>query len=110
MPLVDDDMSVFFCPDFTTSWTRLAGVDDSGASYGAATFAAIQGVQDVEALQGYALSADTEITYPADAVTLKSGQLLTQAGSATVWRVRRDPQRSGDGATTTALIGLAPAA
>ena len=110
MSLVDDDMSVFFSADFATSWTRLAGVDDHGDYVAAATFDAIQGVQDVEALQGYALSADTEITYPTEAVTLKEGQHLTQAGSATVWRVRREPQRSGDGATTTALIGLAPTA
>lgn len=102
--LVDDDMSVFFNPDFASEWTRLSGV-----GVAAVPFPAIRGVQDVEALQGFALNAETEITYITGDVDLRDQQLLQVAGSATVWRVQGEPVRTGDGATSTARIGLAPA-
>ena len=105
MLLVDDDMSVFFNADFASTWTRLA--DEFGVT--AVPFLAIRGVQDVEALQGYAQSADHELSYITADVDLREGQQLTEAGSATVWRVRQEPQRTGDGATSTVLIGQAPA-
>ena len=101
--MVDDDMSVFFNADFCATWTRLVGVDCAVVQ-----FPAIRGVQDVEALQGYALNAETEITYITDDVELKEKQLLQEAGSATVWRVQGNPVRTGDGAISTARIGPAP--
>ena len=103
MPMVDDDPVVFFNADFVTHWTRLAGADVAAVS-----FPAIHGVQDAEGLQGYALTADSEITYITGDVDLHEGQLLTQSGSATTWRVRREPLRTGDGMTSTVLIGQAP--
>jgi hypothetical protein len=101
--MVDDDMAVFFGADFATTWTRLVGADCS-----LVPFPAIHGVQDVEAMQGYVLNAECEITYITGDVDLKDKQLLQQSGSATIWRVQGDPVRGGDGATSTARIGKVP--
>lgn len=103
MLVIDDDMGVFFNADFCADWVRLVGVDCP-----AVQFPAIHGVQDVEALQGYALSADHELCYVTASVDLKEGQQLQELGNATIWRVRRDPQRTDDGMTSTVLIGKAP--
>lgn len=100
---VDDDMTVFFNTDFTSTWTRLAGI---GAA--AVQFFAIRGVRDVDALQGYTFNAETEIMYITADVDLHDQQQLQEAGKATVWRVQGDPVRTIDGATSTARIGLAP--
>ena len=101
--LVDDDMTVFFNADFASTWTRLVGVGCASVQ-----FLAIHGVQDVEALQGYALSADHELSYITADVDLAEGQLLQAQGNPTLWRVRSEPQRTVDGATSTVLIGKAP--
>lgn len=101
--LGDDDMTVFFNSDFASTWTRLVGVD-----CGSVQFPAIRGVQDVEALQGYALSADHELSYITGDVNLSAGQLLQEQGKPDLWRVRAEPLRTADGATSTVLIGLAP--
>lgn len=102
--LVDDDMTVFFNADFCATWTRLAGAVEA-----AVQFPAIRGVQDVDALQGYALNAEHELTYITADVDLQDQQLLQETGSATVWRVQGEPVRTVDGATSTARIGPAPA-
>lgn len=102
--LGDDDLgTVFFGPDFASTWTRLADAENA-----AVQFPAIRGVEDVEGLQGYALSADHELTYITGDVDLHEGQTLQQLGSAAIWRVRREPQRTVDGATSTVLIGASP--
>lgn len=101
--LMDDDMTVFFNADFSSPWTRLAGV-----GHALVQFPAIRGVQDVEALQGYTLSADHELSYITSDVDLAEGQTLQQQGSNVLWRVRAAPQRTADGATSTVLIGQAP--
>lgn len=101
--LVDDDMTVFFSADFCSTWTRLVGAD-----CGLVQFPAIHGVQDVDALQGYALSADHELSYITADVDLREGQLLQEQGKPAVWRVRKEPVRTADGLTSTALIGKAP--
>lgn len=100
--LGDDDMTVFFNPDFAATWTRLAGVGHLSVE-----FPAIRGVQDVDALQGYALSADHELSYVTGDVDLHEGQLLQLVGDASTWRVRREPLRTGDGLTSTVQIGRA---
>lgn len=102
--LADDDMTVFFGPDVASTWTRLAGV-----GHAVVQFPAIRGVQDVDALQGYALNAETDLHYITGDVDLHDKQLLQEAGSATVWRVQGEPMRTNDGATSTARIGHAPA-
>lgn len=101
--LVDDDMSVFFGADFASTWTRQAST-----GVAAVTFPAIKGVEDVAALQGYALNAEYELSYITSSVDLHDKQLLQEAGSATVWRVQGEPVRAGDGATSNARIGHAP--
>lgn len=101
--LGDDDMAVFFSADFCTTWTRLVGADSAVVQ-----FAAIYGVQDVDALQGYALGAEHELCYATDDVDLCEGQLLQQQGQPAVWRVRKDPVRGADGLTSTVLLGKAP--
>lgn len=101
--LVDDDMTVFFSTDFASTWVRLAGVGLAPVE-----FPAIMGVQDVEALQGYALSTDHELAYVTGDVNLSEGQLLQQLGKPATWRVRSDPQPTADGLTSTVLIGQAP--
>lgn len=101
--MVGDDMTVFFNSDFASTWTRLLDVDCAEVP-----FAAIKGVQDVEGLQGYALSADHELSYITSDVDLREGQLLQEQGKPALWRVRAEPVRAGDGATSTVLIGLAP--
>ncbi len=104
MPAVDDDMGVFFNTDFASTWTRLVGVD-----YAAVQFPAIHGVQDVEALQGYALGADHELSYITGDVDLQEGQQLQELGTSTIWRVRRDPQRAADGMTSLVQLSKVPA-
>lgn len=101
--LVDDDKGVFFSADFCATWTRLAGVD-----YASVQFPAIHGVQDVDALQGFAQGAEHELCYATDDVDLCEGQLLQQQGHSVVWRVRKDPVRGTDGLTSTVLLGMAP--
>jgi len=103
MHLVDDDMSVFFNADFALIWTRLAG-----AGVAAVPFPAIRDVEDVDALQGYALNAQYDLSYITADVDLHDQQLLQEAGSATIWRVQGEPERTGDGATSIARIGHAP--
>lgn len=99
MLAVDDDMGVFFNADFASTWVRLVGVDCA-----AVQFPAIHGVQDVEALQGYALGADHELSYITNDVDLQEGQQLQEVGATTVWRVRSDPQRTADGMTSLVQI------
>ena len=99
--LVDDDMTVFFNPDFASTWTRLAGVDID-----AVQFPAILGVQDVEALQGYALGAEYELCYATGDVDLAEGQTLQETGKPQIWRVRQEPRRTNDGLTSSVFIGL----
>ena len=102
--LGDDDLSaVFFGPDFAQSWTRLADGQNAPVQ-----FAAIRGVEDVEGLQGYTLSADHELTYITSDVDLHEGQTLQLERSAALWRVRGEPKRAADGATSTVLIGASP--
>jgi hypothetical protein len=101
--MIDDDMTVFFGTDFATTWTRLVGVDCS-----AVQFPAIHGVQDAEALQGYALNAQHELSYITGDVDLREGQVLQEQGKPALWRVRAEPLRTADGATSTVVIGLAP--
>lgn len=103
MLAVADDMTVFFCADFASTWVRLVGADCA-----AVQFPAIHGVQDVEALQGYALSADDELSYITTAVDLHEGQLLREQGTTAVYRVRKEPVRAADGMTSTVLIGRVP--
>lgn len=102
--LGDDDMrTVFFNPDFAATWTRLVDAENALVE-----FPAIKSVEDMEGLQGYTLSADHELTYITDDVNLHEGQLLQEVGKPALWRVRREPQRTGDGATSTVLIGASP--
>ena len=99
--LVDDDMAVFFSPDFAAPWVRLAGV-----GVDAAQFPAILGVQDVEALQGYALGAEYELCYATGDVDLAEGQTLQETSKPQIWRVRQEPRRTNDGLTSSVFIGL----
>ena len=102
--LGDDDLhTVFFSPDFARIWVRLADAENAQVQ-----FPAVHGVEDVEGLQGYALSADYELNYITSDVDLHEGQTLQQLGSGALWRVRREPQRSADGACSTVLIGASP--
>lgn len=102
--LGDDDLgTVFFSPEVAATWTRLADADNAVVQ-----FPGILGVEDVEGLQGYTLSADYELTYITGDVDLHAGQTLQQAGKPALWRVRREPLRTGDGSTSTVLIGAAP--
>lgn len=101
--LGDDDMTVFFNPDFASTWVRLAGVDCLEVE-----FPAIRGVEDVEGLQGYALSADHELSFITGDVNLHEGQTLQERGKPALWRVRREPLRISDGATSSVVIGASP--
>lgn len=98
--LGDDEMTVFFNPDFASTWTRLAGADCD-----AVEFPAIFSVQDAEALQGFALGAENELCYATGDVDLAEGQRLQQQGKPELWRVRQEPRRSQDGLTSTVALG-----
>lgn len=104
MLAVGDDMTVFFNADFASTWVRLVGAECETVQ-----FPAIHGVQDVEALQSYALGAEHELSYITNDVDLREGQLLQEVGSPTLWRVRSAPQRTVDGVTSLVQIGKAPA-
>jgi hypothetical protein len=100
--LGDDDMTVFFNPDFASTWVRLAGADCAYVE-----FPAIRGEQDVEALQAYAQSTSTELAYITADVDLREGQQLQIKGTPQLWRVRQEPQLTVDGATSVVQVGKA---
>ncbi len=93
-------MTVFFNADFCSTWVRQASPGVAEVE-----FPAMKGEQDVEALQGYALAAQTELSYITSDVDLHDQQTLLQVGSPTVWRVLAEPVRTADGLTSLARIG-----
>lgn len=100
MPIVQDDLGVFYSTDFATRLHRLAaGVPQQPG------FLAIMGLADTETLQGYVVGTVREIRYPTAAITLKAGDTLTD-GQQT-WRVLRDPRLVVDG--TESSCHLTPA-
>lgn len=98
--LGDDDMTVFFNPDFASTWVRLSGGDCAYVE-----FPAIRGEQSVEALQAYASGTVTELTYITSDVDLRDGQQLQIKGTPQLWRVRKEPEPIDDGATSVVQVG-----
>ena len=95
--MFDEDLSVFFDTDeFAIACVRQrAGQPD-------VPFSGILGVVDQDALQGYAVTAEHQLTYPTAAVQLAEGDTI--AINAQMWRVRRDPTRVEDGSVSWALL------
>ena len=104
MLAVSDDMTVFFNADFCSDWVRQASPGVAEVQ-----FPAMLGELDAEALQGYTLNAQTELSYITSDVDLHDQQTLLQVGSTTLWRVLAEPVRTNDGATSLARIGRVPA-
>lgn len=87
----DDDLSaVFYSAEAGAVELTLVGSDP------AESFRAHMGQEDEEMLQGYAVGTVRLIQYPADAIELAEGDLVSH-GTVT-WRVLRDPRLINDGA------------
>ncbi len=106
--MIDEDLSVFYDPDeFARMFTRNAGTLQE------VSFSAIFSVVDAEALSGYALNAEFQISYPTGSVALRKGDVIADSGApgyppGTLWRVREHPLRVSDGLESVAPIGLEP--
>ena len=92
-----EDLSVFFN---TAEFAHVCTLQRSGEPD--VPFNAIFGVVDQTALQGYAITAEYELSYPTNAVQLLEGDNVLIDGQ--VWRVRRDPMRVADGRISSAFL------
>ena len=77
-------------------------------------FRAIFGVADQEALDGYAITAEHEIHYPTQSISLSEGDEIEDSGGNGVlpgmmWEVRSTPMRVNDGLESSVLLSRSEA-
>ena len=98
------DFDVFF-DEFARDFTHV----ETGV-----VFRAIFGVADQESLDGYAITAEHEIHYPTQSISLSEGDEIEDSGGNGVlpgmmWEVRSTPMRVNDGLESSVLLSRSEA-
>jgi hypothetical protein len=96
MALGDDDFDVFYGDDFAREFVKWSATAERVA------FKAIFAVADEEAMQSLSITAQYQLMFQTDVISLKRDDVLLDGENT--WLVRSEPKRVNDGKDSFVLL------